>query len=170
MTMQEEPSDLDLDLAFAGRSAFHDALRRLLAEAARRGTRELLGSDGDFADWPLDDAGVLAALAAWVRPQRRLVLLASHYDEVPRRFPRWVAWRRVWAHAVACRQADAEIPADDVPVLLIAPGIGAVRLLDRVRHRGVASTAAVDVVRARSDFDAVSQRSSEAFGATTLGL
>jgi hypothetical protein len=159
-----------LDETIDGRAAFHDAVRRVLAEAARNGWRELYFCDRDFAGWPLDDAGVLANLSAWLRPHRRLALLASHYDELARRHPRWVAWRRARSHAVACRQADAEIPAADIPTLLFAPDKCVVHLFDPMRCRGVISTAGIDVASARSAFDAISQRSTDAFGPTTLGL
>jgi len=170
MTEADERGREPSGAAFAGRTAFHDALCRLFAEAARQGARELLCSDTDFADWPLDDGRLLASLSAWARPQRRLLLLAARYDEVARRHPRWLAWRRTWTHCVSCRQVDDDFAAAGVPTLLIVPGSGTVRLLDRIRQRGVVSRAAGDVAHARNEFDAISQRSGETFGATTLGL
>lgn len=153
-----------------GRTAFADAVRRVLVEAAERGWPELRFGDADFADWPLDDAAVLEALATWSRPHRRLIVLASHYDEVPRRHPRWTAWQRVWSHVVSCRQAAPEVRAGDIPVLLLAPGECVLRLLDRTRQRGVVATARTDVARARLEFDALLQHSTEAFAPTTLGI
>ena len=107
------------------------ALRGLLDEAARSGWNELHCMDADFAHWPLGEAEVLASLSAWVRPHRRLTLLACGYDKLARRHPRWVAWRRLWSHAVVCRQIEAEIAAADVPTLFIAPGGRMLRLLER---------------------------------------
>jgi hypothetical protein len=153
-----------------GRAAFHAALRRVLAEAADKGWRELSFCDPDFSDWPLDDESVLAGLSTWLRPHCRLTLLASHYDELARRHPRWTAWRRVWSHAVACRQIADEVPAGDVVTLLLVPGQCVIRLLDRVRYRGVVSVAQTDIARARLEFDALLQHSTDAFGPTTLGL
>lgn len=156
-------------MPFAGRTAFHDAVRRLLADAARLGWRELCWCDPDFADWPLDDAAVLASLSAWLRPYRRLTVVAAGYDDIVRRHPRWVAWRRLWSHSVVCRQADDDIAAD-LPTLLVAPGAAALRLLDRARHRGTVSTAGPDVAQTKIEFVSFLRHSADAFGATTLGL
>ncbi len=165
--MNDAPS---LDAPIDGPVGFRAAVRRVLAEAAARGWRELRWCDADFAEWPLDDAAVLADLAAWLRPPRRLVLLASNYDQVARRHPRWTAWRRVWSHAVSCRQTADEVPAADVPTLLVASDACVLRLSDRLRCRGVVSTLPTDVAGARIEFDALLQHSGEAFGPTTLGI
>ncbi len=164
------PHDAGGDGPFAGRIAFQQRVRGLLAEAARSGWNELHCMDADFAHWPLGEAEVLASLSAWVRPHRRLTLLACGYDELARRHPRWVAWRRLWSHAVVCRQIEAEIAAADVPTLFVAPGGRMLRLLEGVHWRGTTSSAATDIARASDAFDAISQRSAEAFGPTTLGL
>lgn len=161
-------SDL-LDAPFAGRPAFRDAVRRLLAEAAQSGWRELSWCDPDFADWPLDDAAVLASLSTWLRPHRRLTVVGAGYDDIVRRHPRWVAWRRLWSHGVVCRQADDDIAAD-LPTLLVAPSGRALRLLDQASHRGFVTSAKPDVAQLQNDFVAVSRRSVDAFGATMLGL
>lgn len=159
-----------LDARIDGRASFRDAVRGVLVEAAARGWRELRFCDPDFAGWPLDDAVVLAALDAWLGPQRRLVVLAARYDEVARRHPRWTAWRGIRTHVVTCRQVADGVPAADVPTLLLAPGECALRLLDRVRHRGVVTTLGTETAAARIDFDALLQHSFEAFGPTTLGI
>jgi hypothetical protein len=44
-------------------------------------------------------------------PQRRLVLLAHQFGTLERLHPRFVAWRRTWAHAV-----DAWTPSEGVAV------------------------------------------------------
>ena len=78
-------------------------------------------------------------------------------------------WRRQWAHVVHCR-ALQELQAGDVPVMLHAPGALTLRLFDPLRYRGTLSRDAADGVRAREEIDAISQRSIEAFPATTIGL
>ena len=165
------PSDPSAPLAgpFAGRLAFRDAVRRAFAEAASAGWRELWCCDETFADWPLNDATVIASLVRWARPQRRLTLIARHFDDLAVRHPRWVAWRRTWSHVVVCRAVEPEMRLD-VPTLLCAPPSCTLRLADRVRHLGTLTTDAHDAVAAREQIDAISQRSSETFGATTLGL
>ena len=47
-----------------------------------------------------------------------------------------------------CR-SDPELEAEQVPTLLLVPGMAGVRLLDRVRYRGIASTRAVDLTESR---------------------
>ena len=158
-----------LDRPIAGRAAFRDAVRRAFSEAASAGWRELWCCDETFADWPLNDAGVIASLVRWARPQRRLTLIARHFDDLAVRHPRWVAWRRTWSHVVVCRAVEPEMRLD-VPTLLCAPPSCTLRLADGVRHLGTLTTDARDAVAAREQIDAISQRSSETFGATTLGL
>ena len=158
-----------LDRPVAGLAAFRDAVRQALAEAAQAGSREAWWCDETFADWPLDDAEVIASLVRWARPQRRLTLLARRFDDLPVRHPRWVAWRRTWSHVVVCRAVEPEVRAD-VPTLLCASPHCTLRLADRAHHLGRLSTDIHDAVRAREQIDAISQRSSETFGATTLGL
>jgi peptidyl-tRNA hydrolase len=153
----------------SSRSEFHDAIRQALADIAAEGCREVFLSDGNFTDWPLSDASVLASLTAWARSQRRLTLLAQQFDEMARRHARWVEWRRQWSHLVECR-ANTELEAGQVPTLLLAPGLLVVRLVDPVRYRGSVSRVAADLVHSREVLDAVLQRSESTFPATTLGL
>lgn len=153
----------------AGRAEFHGAVRAALAEAAVAGWREIWLCDPDFARWPLGEPGVIDSLTRWAGGQRQLTLLALDFDAVARRHPRWVQWRRQWAHRVQCR-ALPDLRADDVPVLLHACGALTLELFDPLRYRGQVSCAAADDLRARERIDAILQRSTEAFPATTLGL
>lgn len=151
------------------RGEFHAALRSALQEIAALGCREVFISDLDFADWPLSDTEVLASLTQWAQRHRKLTVLAQHFDEVVRRHARWVEWRRLWSHIVECR-ANTELEAGQLPTLLLAPGVLALRLVDPLRHRGSFSHEAADLVRSRESLDAVLQRSVETFPVTTLGL
>ena len=151
------------------RSAFHDALRDALAEVARVGSRELLLADPDFADWPLGERAVLEALTQWAQAHRRLTLIAASFDEVPRRHARFVEWRRTWAHVIECR-SNTEIETQAFPTMLLAPGLLAVRLVDRVHVRGSITRDAADLLRWREMLDELLQRSEAAFPATLLGL
>ena len=102
-----------------GRSAFTAALHQALSQAARERARELCFVDPDFEAWPLDDPLVLSALTAWARlPKRQLLLIACRFDDLPRRCPRFTAWRRDWAHVIECRAT--EIETSQVPTLLLA--------------------------------------------------
>jgi hypothetical protein len=152
------------------RESFAGALRWGFETAAAEGARCITCVDPSFEHWPLDDPALLQVLTAWARlPQRRLVLLAARYDEVPRRQPRFTAWRRDWAHVVTALQAPEEFAAE-LPTLLLDDRKHSVTLIDPLNWRG---RAAVDV-RARlllqEKVDVVLQRSEAGFAVTTLGL
>ena len=70
---------------------------------------------------------------------------------------------------VQCR-ANAELEAADFPTICLVGDAISVRLVDPIHHRGLASHEATDALACREAIDAVSQRSVEAFPATTLGL
>jgi len=150
------------------RSDYVDALRAGLQRALEEGVRELWCSDVDFADWPLNEVPLIEALTRWARPHHRLVLLAQHYDEVQRRHPRFVQWRRTWGHLVDAR-TPTELAPSDHPGVLLAGG-RALELIDRVHWRARWLEQVADVQRCREQLDAISQRSEPAFAATTLGL
>jgi len=157
------------DTLITTRAEFHAALRAAFAEAATAGSHELWLADNDFADWPLGERDVIESLSQWVASSRKLTLLAHDFDEVARRHPRWVTWRRQWSHVVSCR-SNAELEAGEMPTLLIAAGTVTVRLSDPVRHRGRIAHDRAEELRCKELFDAVSQRSEEAFPATSTGL
>ena len=100
------------------RVEFHDALREAFAEIAQQGCREVWLCDADFADWPLDEPGIIELLTRWALPHRKLTLIARDFDEFARRHPRWTEWRRTWSHVVDCRVLD-EADAVQPPVILL---------------------------------------------------
>jgi peptidyl-tRNA hydrolase len=153
----------------ASRADFHAALRAAFAEAASVGCREIWISDTDFADWPLNEVAVVESLTQWAQSHRKLTVLAQTFDEIARRHGRWIEWRRLWNHVVECR-ANVELEAGEMPTMLLAPGLLTLRLVDPVRYRGSVSHQAADAIAAKELFDAVLQRSAEAFPVTTLGL
>ncbi|MEW6704241.1 MAG: hypothetical protein AB1430_05275 [Pseudomonadota bacterium] len=159
---------MTLSTAILGRSEVVQAWRTLLQRALAEGTRELWCSDVDFADWPLNEPALVEALVRWAKPHHRLHLLAQHYDEMPRRHPRFVRWRRDWGHLVQAWCVE-DLDASQQPCLLIA-GDRSIELLDREHWRAVASEEAADAQRARERLDAILQRSAPGFAATTLGL
>lgn len=162
--MTSEPHGL-----IASRKAFHDALYLAFADAAAVGCRELWLCDATFADWPLGERAVVEQLTQWAGSLRRLTLLAGTFDEVVRRHPRWVEWRRQWSHVVHCR-VNTDFETGQMPSLLLAPGLMSVRLSDTVQWRGRWSREAADEVPCRELIDAVLQRSEEAFPVTVVGL
>jgi len=148
---------------------FQDALRAAFEQAASEGCREIWLSDTDFSCWPLGESAVVEHLAAWAMSHRRLTVLAQHYDDVARRHPRWVTFRRQWSHVVTCRALEEAEPGA-IPCMFLAPGVVTVRLFDADTCRASVSSDVADAVRAKEALDAVLQRSAEAFPAATLGL
>jgi hypothetical protein len=151
-----------------GRSEFKAAVRLALSEAVAAGTRELVFVDTDFESWPLEDTQVLASLTAWARmPTRALLIVAGHFDELPRRCPRFTAWRRDWAHAIACHATEVE--SSQIPTLLLA-GAQSLYLADRLRWRGHWLDGDSQVRAWREVVDVLMQRSEPDFPANMLGL
>ena len=157
-----------MGLTLTTRSEFIAAVRSTLQQSLAAGSGEILCSDPDFADWPLDEPALLDALTAWARPHRRLVLLAQQYDDLQRRLPRFVRWRVTWSHVVQAYTPN-ELSAGDHPTLIVG-GPVMLEMLDRPRWRGRVSEEGADAHRAREALDVILQRSSSAFAATTLGL
>jgi hypothetical protein len=154
----------------ASRADFSAALRWGFEAAMSADARHILCVDRDFEHWPLDDVELHAALTAWLRrPQRRLTLLAGQFDEVPRRHPRFVVWRRAWAHAITTMAAPEEF-ADSLPTLLVDDGAVLVQLFDAQHWRGRAERDARTARLRRDELDVILQRSSASFPVNTLGL
>jgi hypothetical protein len=152
------------------RAGFAAAIQWGFGRAAAGGARRIVCVDRDFAQWPLDDPALLDGLTAWLRrPQRELVLLASSFDEVPRRLPRFTVWRRYWTHGLSAWRAPADLD-NQLPTLLLDDGALMVRLIDAVHWRGRVTVDAQAVRPYRDEIDAVLQRSEPAFAATQLGL
>lgn len=152
------------------RDGFLAAWRWGFHTAIAQGARRIVCVDADFAAWPLDETVLLQALTGWLRqPQRRLVLLARHFDEVPRRCPRFASWRRDWVHAIEAWQAPAELAAE-LPTLLLSDGAVCVQLFDGVRWRGRAGLDMREAGLRRQEVDSVLQRSEASFLVTPMGL
>ncbi|MBL8305477.1 MAG: hypothetical protein JNM33_02190 [Rubrivivax sp.] len=152
------------------RAAFRAALLWGFGSAFDEGARRIVCADAHFAEWPLEDAGLLAGLTAWMkRPQRRLVLLGAGFDVVQGRCPRFSAWRADWAHAVEAWQASQDMAAD-LPTVLTCDRGASVHLIDALHWRG---SARQDERAARQwceTLDVVLQRSERAWAVRTLGL
>ena len=151
------------------RAEFHAALRSAFEAMAQLSAREVWLCDEDFADWPLGERAIVELLTQWAASSRKLTLIARHFDEVARRHPRWVEWRRNWSHIVSCR-THTELASGEFPTVMLALGTVSVRLSDNLHHRGRLSFEKADEIRCKEHIDAVLQRSEEAFPATTTGL
>jgi hypothetical protein len=135
------------------KAEFGAAVLWALQASVAAGARRVVWVDPDFADWPLDAPELHETLTAWLRrPGRRLVLLASDFGGVPRQHPRFVVWRRLWAHAV-----EAWSPFS-------------VHVTDIQRWRGRVSDDPRAARLWRDQIDAVLQRCETAFPINTLGL
>jgi hypothetical protein len=172
MTMHEPEDDLgsaqQRDASIEGRSEFTQAVQRSLEHAVRQRERELFFVDPDFEVWPLDDALVLDHLNAWARlPQRRLVMVASRFDAMPRLFSRFTAWRGTFAHVIDAHTTAVE--PSQVPTLLLA-GPSSLMLADRLRWRGHGLGTDKEVADWREVVDVLLQRSEPGFAANMLGL
>lgn len=152
------------------RAEFTAALHWGFTEAFAAGARRIVCVDASFVDWPLDDSALLESLTAWLKlPQRRLVLLAADYGEVPRRHPRFVRWRRDWAHAIEA-WAPPEGDAVTLPTLLLDDNAITVQLIDAEHWRGRAARDARAARLWRESIDAILQRSEASFPVYGLGL
>jgi hypothetical protein len=147
------------------RSEFRAQIVNAMNQAADTGCAELW----DFADWPLNDPVLIDALVRWGFAHRKLTMLAHHFDEVVRRHPRWVQWRRQWAHIVECRELP-ELEPQRVPSLFLAPGLISVKLVDSSHFRGLVTSDPADLIQVRESIEAVLQRSTPGFPAVVTGL
>jgi hypothetical protein len=152
------------------RTSFRDQLARSVVGAAIEGRRELIWVDADFADWPLDNAQVLDAITRWARrPERRFLMVASSFDDVPRRHPRFTQWRRTWAHRIDCRVAAA-VDTSEMPSLMLAGDLYSLQLMDRNVWRGRWLDDEADQRAWREVVEAILTRAEGGFAANVLGL
>jgi hypothetical protein len=169
-TAPEAPAAGDGAPLIDSRASFVQALHWGFEAALAGQARQIVCIDPDFAHWPLDDAALHSALARWLRlPLRRLVLVAASYDEVPRRHPRFMAWRRDWAHAISPLAAPEELAAS-LSTLLLDDGAISVQLFDDKHWRGRAQRDARSAHLLRLEADALMQRCSPALAINVLGL
>ncbi len=167
--MSAEPTAATPVPPIQSRGEFQQAIRDAFERAATQGCREIWLCDTDYADWPLGERAVVDALTRWAYAHRRLHMLASSFDDIVRRHPRFVEWRRNWAHVIDCRQLE-DLAPELVPRMWLAPGLGAVRLVDPLRFRGFVDAQTADLVPATQTLQDLAEKSEEAFPATLLGL
>lgn len=168
-TQGHSTAAMDTPPAIGSRAEFQAALVWGLNHAMANGARRIWCVDRSFTDWPLDDSRWLAPLGAWLKlPQRQLVLLAESYEPVQRQHPRFVAWRRNWAHTVMAWSPQEGLPP--LPTLLLDDGCLSVQLADGAHWRGRAQLDASAAGQWRIEIDAFLQRSEAAFPVNSLGL
>ncbi len=153
---------------FAGRVEFEALVQNALHRAGADGWSEIILSDVDFSDWPLNQTAVIDSLNAWAVAGRRITLLATRYDEVHRHHPRFVAWRRTWGHLIEGRVCD-EPARGDVPSAIWSPS-WFMRRTDRVHQSGYCGTDPALKAGVREDLSERLRSSSAGFSASVLGL
>ena len=153
---------------FEGREAFEQLIRTALARAAVEGWREIILSDATFADWPLHERAVAESLQAWSTSGRRLIMLATGFDEVIRRHARFVSWRKTWGHIIDCRLCKGA-HAVDFPSAIWTQGWFMHRL-DVQRSHGICGVDRVRGIQLKELLDEKIRNSTTGFPSSTLGL
>lgn len=143
--------------------------QRLLALPAAPELRQLWLCDEQFAQWPLGEPEVQAALADWLRlPGRQLGLLAQDFEALARCQPRFARWRPEWMHRIRAVRPDEDAPP--------WPAIGwldertALCWLSRPMWRARVTTDRASVAQLRRELDAFLQRCVSAWPVKALGL
>jgi len=161
---------------FTSRAQAQSALRSTLLQASTAGTKEMIWLDPDFSLWPLSDAEVLEALRNWASVRSRcLLMLAQDYERVMRMHPRFVSWRRMYGHLVVAKQYNGdEAGAPGTAGQVVSLLLGSTPLMWCLWNWGVGRGSMGEGLRsfteARLWIDAITQRSTDSFAASTLGL
>jgi len=152
------------------RVGFQATVQWSLQTALAREARTIYLADPDFTDWPLDAAGWIEPLTAWLkRPQRRLVMIASGFERIQQLHPRFNAWRPPFSHAIDARIPDPDL-AVEWPTVLVDDGPVSMQLFDHTHWRGRAGVDARDAKACRELVDVLLQRSTPAWPVRPLGL
>jgi len=167
-TDRAEDARSEQDKRIDGRSSFWNALHEALRICREANAQQIWIADATFDEWPLGQRSFVQALSAWVSSRRSFHMLAGDFGPVAPRHPRFVEWRGTWAHVVSCRQPNPEERVE-VPTLLYAPDLLCVRI-HGPHLRGKLERGGVELRAADEMLDAISQRSTDAFPSTLLGL
>ena len=153
---------------FSGRLAFEELVVSAFQQAASEGWSEIMLSDANFADWPLNQRVVIDSLSAWAGAGRRLTLLANRYDAFQRHHPRFVAWRRTWDHLVEARVCDEPVHGD-VPSAIWSPS-WCLRRTDPVHQVGFCGADRAMNVNLKETLTERLRTSAPGFPSSVLGL
>jgi hypothetical protein len=154
--------------AFSGRDDFAQIIREAIDQASASGWKEMLWSDKDFADWPLAERRVEAALQAWSQTGRKLTLIAKSYSLVLSNQHRFVNWRKQWSHIIEAR-AVGSISEDDFPCVLWSPE-WALHRTQLTWSKGTCTAEPAQRLALRELLNELYGLSAPAFPAVTLGL
>jgi hypothetical protein len=151
-----------------GRDAFVDLVVRSVEIAAEQGVNALCWMDPDFEDWPLGERRLQAALQAWGRTGRRMVLMAGRFDRLVQRHHRFVSWRQQWAHIIECWQCPKADLAEYPSAILLPQW--SMRRIDVEQCVCVLSAERAAVLALQELRQQWLRKSSKGFPATVLGL
>jgi len=159
-----------------GRSACQQTLRQALCALGSANTvevptsvRQITCIDHHFAEWPLGDDVVTAALSSWLRQGgRQLRIVGVDFDATARAHPRFVRWRRDWSHAIEVHQPGDLLHKPPIRGLLI--GGAFLQWLDAPDWRLRVLTEAVHVRAIAEQIADFLQRCEPAWPSTTIGL
>lgn len=154
--------------AFIGREAFRARVREGVLRAAEERWREMIFSDADFEDWPLNERPVVEALGSWIRHAQGFTVLAQRYDKVLRLHPLFTEWRKFWSHKIEGRVCAIRDP-QDLPSAVWSP-VWTLQRFDTVRCGGMAGSEPERRMVLRESIDECLRRSSVGFPSSTLGL
>ena len=173
--MSNSQSDQSIQLADSGRiDGWTDAAKRyreIMALVAKRGVGFWF-ADPDFTHWPLGDTAGLAAWHDWAvqgSKHHRAVLLLHDVAPLKAKHPAWVRWRQPWSHRIPCLMPAHEEAALTGGILVV-PDVVGLKMTDQSAGRGWWTKDRQTVSEWLSELDAISQRSSEALFASSLGL
>jgi hypothetical protein len=155
--------------AFAGPTAFAQAVRDAFARAATEGWTEIVMCDADFADWPLGERAVIESLQAWSHSRRVLHIYARRYDGLIASQHRFVSWRRQWQHIVRAWQAPS-VDASQFQSCLIGSVGFALHRIDPVWSKGMSGQDAPRCQALKTWIEELQDRASPGFPAQQLGL
>lgn len=155
--------------AIHGLAQWHHTLLAMLAHAEETACPRIVLCSPQFIHWPLSDTQVMAAMQTWLRPQRRLVLVANTFDPLLRTQPRFVAWRNQWDSIVLGRVVIRQFRSETPSFALAGSQAAWLANPDLFAGSHGSDPALVQQVAEQAD-EWIDNRSVNGFAARTLGL
>lgn len=163
------PPATDARQPFSGPQEWQNVLLQTLRLARQRHCDRIIWCDPGFADWPLGHTAVLDALEDWAARQHQLVLVATGFDTLVRRHPRFMAWRARRDDMVQGRKVTSQFARDTPSAIWTAAHAAWLTNPDRLTGIHGSDAALVSQIHETLG-DWVEKRSVNGFPSTTLGL
>jgi len=163
--------DHSAELAFDSWAGFGERAVHWLTAASAQGA-DLTLVDTDFRRWPLSAPQVVAAFGQWAVSHRgcQAHVLAQDWQPMVRHHGAWLRWRTPWGHRVSCLQLQPEDEAQWPGTLLVAHGLGGLRVLDPASGRGRQTADPRQLREWLRELDVILQRSVSVTPSANLGL